>query len=300
METEDAVDEKQKSQEIILPSQEDIIEDISPIHKKARNENYSSDEVTWVPELDKIFLILQIGMSFIKDYDFVENESTPLDRARTVLQCAYQYREYRDNIQKTINSLESSKILMQHRHYRRAIRRVIDIWNTESDTLSTTYMNLKNKIPDMLKREIGIFDVESIAGDIEERTQLIYAYLTRDEDVPIHQLVDVFKKYNYEKPQDLSITSIDSNQNISNDLRPNMELETVENVDTSDVLEIVALERKFSIQWSLYNGQISEVEYDYPRSSPTEIANTGNSCYMNVILQMLWRIKVSCFSFPNR
>jgi len=293
-----------KAQEITLPSQEDIIEELSPILKRRRSEEDVASEVTWIPEIDKLFLMLQIGMSFITDYEFVEKEATPMDRAIKLFQSASNFLEYRDFIQRMINSIESSNIVKQTRHYRKAIRNVIDKWNMESGSLSTKYMTLKNRIPATLRDKVAENIAESKL-EVNDRIGVIYNYLSRDKDIPLHQLVDCFQKYINKQTQDISTTTIQTIQNIS-DLASTMELDTNQNVVdtsekvvvTSEDLSIISSERLATIQSSFYTANTEE-EYEYPRMVPTGIANTGNSCYINVILQTLWRIKVRFLSFLN-
>jgi len=58
---------------------------------------------------------------------------------------------------------------------------------------------------------------------------------------------------------------------------------------------VVSLERLNVIGASFNTAGLSESEYEYPKSVIVGMTNTGNSCFMNVILQILWRIKVSTF-----
>lgn len=50
---------------------------------------------------------------------------------------------------------------------------------------------------------------------------------------------------------------------------------------------------------SFYSADFGSV-YDFPREYSVGIPNLGYTCYQNVILQLLWRIKViNCFLFNN-
>jgi len=299
------VDDTNKSTQIILPSQEDLIEDLSPILKRRkREEGVLSEQITWMPDTDELFLRLQIGISFIKDYDFSKKQSSPQELAIRIFQCAQNYIEYRNQIQDLVNSIENSEAVKLHRHYKRAIRKIIDAWNTESGILSGKYIALKNKIPAFMMEEIEK-NIEEPKTDVTKRIEFIYAYLTRDKNVAIHQLVDVFRKHT----QELCMSDIQNFSDLRLEQTNVSDLETAQNKEldeavlsdlvssdlvSSDPLPVVLPERLHIIKLSFDTAKNSEPEYEYPRQVTTGIANTGNSCFINVNLQMLWRIKVSC------
>jgi hypothetical protein len=342
------VEAEEKEIQNVLPSQEDIIEDFSPIAKRHKSEvavSEISDTPNWIPELDQLFLRLQIGISFIQDYDFVEKESTPLDRAISILQSSDNYLKYRDKIETIVKAIKKSVGFKKHRHYRRAFTKVIDQWDALSDCISSKYMALKNKIPQKFYEEI-LKNIEEPEINVDERIEVIYSYLTRNREVAIHRLVDAFAKYVGKHPDDLSISShqkisdiqdtpiqetpiqetpIQDTNNISiilnmTDLEKTMEQETqtiethtevvqkepdlektmeqeTQTIDvtlTGVVLTVSLSDEQLLAIGSTFNTAILyEPEYENPRQEAIGIANTGNSCFMNSILQMIWRIKVS-------
>jgi len=295
-EVEMEVEDKVMPSQDTLPSQEDLL-DLTPIPKRQKldDEVVGAKEFNWNPSFDESLLRLQIGISFLRGYEFKEKPLAPMDRAVKIFQCAVNFIEYRDTIERMVDSIKRSGCQKEQKHYRIAFQRLVDSWNIESDTLSEKYMTMKNKIPDFVKEKIANMSFDPNPDDVMGRIDVIYDYLGRDREVPVRQLVDVLKPFLNKQSPDSSLTT--SLLHISD-----MNLEqTVTSEQTASSMQlgkyehVVSLERLNVIGASFNTAGLSESEYEYPKSVIVGMTNTGNSCFMNVILQILWRIKVSTF-----
>ena len=236
--------------------------------------------------IDDLFVKWHIAMTKAPDFAFVDTIlPNPKRLADAFVKAFTKFKEFKIIIENNIITKIEDLRVRELYGYSKTYNLMYDAWNTNGTTaqINSTYVNLKQKYihtPNINRYMTEVDTSNCIPAGIIDEIELTFKYIKRMQQLPTLSNI----------PTITNISEIGKPVGDTPSLIPILPT-TVGNLKDFNSLTLSEQKIQREIKNS-YASQRNVTTYLYSKIDKIGIPNTGQSCYMSVILQMLWRVKV--------